>query len=50
MREDGWQWRGSAAGAAIMALRRACSVSKDDLLKRIAGSFLVPALRVPAGG
>jgi hypothetical protein len=43
-----WFWNETAAGAAIMALRRANLASEDDRLKLIAGNFLVPALRVPA--
>jgi hypothetical protein len=45
-----WFWNQTAAGAAIMALRRGNLASEDERLKLIAGNFLVPALRVPAGG
>jgi hypothetical protein len=45
-----WFWNATAAGAAIMALRRANLASGDERLRLIAGNFLVPALRVPAGG
>jgi hypothetical protein len=42
-----WLWQATAAGAALIALRRAHVASPDERLKLIAGNFLVPALRVP---
>ena len=45
-----WLWDETAAGATILALRRAYRDAEDDRLKLIAGNFLVPALRVPPGG
>jgi hypothetical protein len=45
-----WLWNETAAGAAILALRRAYREADDDRLKLIAGNFLVPNLRVPPGG
>ena len=45
-----WLWNETAAGAAMLALRRAYREAEDDRLKLIAGNFLVPNLRVPAGG
>jgi hypothetical protein len=45
-----WLWQTTAAGAALVALRRAHIASPDERLKLIAGNFLVPALRVPPGG
>ena len=45
-----WLWNETVAGAAIQALRRDYRQAEDDRLKLIAGNFLVPNLRVPAGG
>jgi hypothetical protein len=45
-----WLWNETAAGAAMLALRRAYRDAEDDRLKLIAGNFLVPSLRVPPGG
>jgi hypothetical protein len=42
-----WLWNGTAAGAAMLALRQAYRDAADDRLKLIAGNFLVPSLRVP---
>jgi hypothetical protein len=46
---DDWLWNGTAAGAAIFALRSMYLSSEDDRLKAIAGLFLVPGVRVPSG-
>ena len=45
-----WLWNGTAAGAAIQALRAAHLESADERLKLIAGNFLVPAVRQRASG
>jgi hypothetical protein len=45
-----WLWNGTAAGAAIQALRAAHLESADERLKLIAGNFLVPAARLRASG
>jgi hypothetical protein len=44
-----WFWNDTALGAAVFALRRALLTNEDDRLKAIAGLFLVPGIRVPAG-
>lgn len=41
-----WFWNGTAAGAALHALRQVGSTSDDERLKTIAGNFMVPAARV----
>ncbi len=41
-----WFWNQTAAGKAIVALRRANFDAADERLKLIAGNFLVPAARV----
>jgi fermentation-respiration switch protein FrsA (DUF1100 family) len=45
-----WLWNGTAAGAAIFALRGMYLTSEDERLKAIAGLFLVPGVRVPPSG
>ncbi len=45
-----WLWNGTAAGAAIHALRASCVASEDERLKLIAGNFMVPAARVRSTG
>jgi fermentation-respiration switch protein FrsA (DUF1100 family) len=45
-----WLWNGTAAGAAIFALRSMYLTSDDERLKAIAGLFLVPGVRVPPSG
>src|SRR5580704_3116301 len=45
-----WLWNGTAAGAAIFALRSMYLTSDDAHLKAIAGLFLVPGVRVPPSG
>jgi hypothetical protein len=45
-----WLWNATAAGAAILSLRRAYRDAADDRLKLIAGNFLVPNLRQSPGG
>jgi hypothetical protein len=45
-----WLWNDTAAGAAMLALRRSYREAQDDRLKLIAGNFLVPNLRVPPEG
>ena len=41
-----WFWNGTAAGAAIIALRATGLASEDERLKAILGNFMVPAVRV----
>jgi hypothetical protein len=41
-----WFWNGTAAGAALHALRQIGSASDDERLKAIAGNFMVPAIWV----
>jgi hypothetical protein len=43
-----WLWNETAAGAAIVVLRRANLDAADERLKLIAGNFMVPAVRVLA--
>ncbi len=41
-----WFWNETAAGKAIIALRRANLDAADERLKLIAGNFMVPAVRL----
>ena len=41
-----WFWNGTAAGAAIIALRAMGLASEDERLKTVLGNFMVPAVRV----
>jgi len=45
-----WLWNETAAGKAIVALRRVNLDAADDRLKLIAGSFMVPGVRAAALG
>ena len=41
-----WFWNGTAAGAAIIALRAMGLSSEDERLKTVLGNFMVPGVRV----
>ncbi len=45
-----WLWNGTAAGAAIVALRAIGLDSDDERTKAVLGNFMVPAMRVAMMG
>lgn len=47
---DGWYWRSTVAGRAVIAMRQVALGSGDEQLKTVGTRFMVPAVFVPAAG
>lgn len=47
---DGWFWRSTVAGRALVALRHLAVAAPDEELRTIGARFMVPAVFLPAAG